>query len=75
VAELQDDLLEDPWVRVGLAIALGFAAGRVRDAGVIRALVRTLVIAGVQSLARDAFSRPRGGASEKWPSPRDFEVH
>ncbi len=72
---LLDDPLDSPWVWAGLAVALGYAAGRFRDAGMLKTLVKTLVIAGARSLAQDVFARSRDGASAKWSSPRDLAVH
>ena len=73
--DLLDDLLDNQWVRAGVAVALGFMAGRLRDAGVMRVLARTIIIAGVQSLAKNAFGQPRADASARWSSPRDLAVH
>lgn len=69
------DPLDSPWVWAGVAVALGYAAGRLRDTGLLKSLVKTMVIAGVQSLVTDAFARPQVGASAKWSSPRDLAVH
>ncbi|HVK73639.1 MAG TPA: hypothetical protein VM734_09970 [Kofleriaceae bacterium] len=50
-------LFENPWVRVGLAVVVGFAAGYARESQVMRIGVRMLLTAGVRHLLRDAFGR------------------
>ncbi len=50
-------LFENQWFRVGLAFAVGFAAGYARDSAPMKTGMRLVLTAGAKHLLRDAFDR------------------
>jgi len=52
-------ILASPWVRMGLAVGLGFLAGSRRDSALVKAGMRLAFTVGARSLLHDALDRAR----------------
>ena len=52
-------ILSSPWVRVGLAVGLGFLAGSRKDSALVKVGMRLAFTAAARSLLHDALDRAR----------------